>query len=73
MRLYCSYFTKEPIAPETKGIIGVKYTTDRVGATKTVTVTQMLTDKHKDLTIKVLLADGASKAKFQLQYNKKLP
>jgi hypothetical protein len=31
---------KEPIAPGAKGIIGVKYATDRVGAfTKTVTVT----------------------------------
>jgi hypothetical protein len=31
---------KEPIAPGAKGVIGVKYATDRVGAfTKTVTVT----------------------------------
>jgi hypothetical protein len=38
--LYCSTSPKEPIAPETKGIIGVKYATDRIGAfTKTVTVT----------------------------------
>jgi hypothetical protein len=31
---------KEPIAPGAKGVIGVKYATDRIGAfTKTVTVT----------------------------------
>jgi hypothetical protein len=63
MRLYCSYFSKEPIAPGTKGIIGVKYATDRVGATKTVTVTSNADGQAtKILTIKVLLADGALKS-----------
>jgi hypothetical protein len=55
MRLYCTYFSKEPIAPGAKGIIGVKYATDRVGAfTKTVTVTSNADGQAtKILTIKV--------------------
>jgi hypothetical protein len=56
---------KEPIAPGAKGIIGVKYATDRVGAfTKTVTVTSNADGQAtKILTIKgVVLADGASKS-----------
>ena len=45
---------KEPIAPGAKGIIGVKYATDRVGAfTKTVTVTSNAAGQPtKTLTIK---------------------
>ena len=45
---------KEPIAPGAKGIIGVKYATDRVGAfTKTVTVTSNAEGQPtKGLTIK---------------------
>ena len=45
---------KEPIAPGAKGIIGVKYATDRVGAfTKTVTVTSNAAGQEtKTLTIK---------------------
>lgn len=53
---------KEPIAPGTKGIIGVKYATDRVGAfTKTVTVTSNAEGQPtKVLTIKgTVLADPA--------------
>lgn len=53
---------KEPIAPGAKGIIGVKYATDRVGAfTKTVTVTSNAAGQPtKVLTIKgTVLADGA--------------
>ncbi|SDX37564.1 DUF1573 domain-containing protein [Flavobacterium degerlachei] len=56
---------KEPIAPGAKGIIGVQYATDRVGAfTKTVTVTSNAAGQAtKILTIKgVVLADGASKS-----------
>lgn len=56
---------KEPIAPGAKGIIGVQYATDRVGAfTKTVTVTSNAAGQAtKVLTIKgVVLADGASKS-----------
>ena len=56
---------KEPIAPGAKGVIGVKYATDRVGAfTKTVTVTSNAEGQPtKILTIKgVVLADGASKS-----------
>ena len=47
-------FPKEPIAPGAKGIIGVKYATDRVGAfTKTVTVTSNTEGQPtKILTIK---------------------
>jgi hypothetical protein len=32
MWLYCTNITKEPIAPGAKGVIGVQYVTDRVGA-----------------------------------------
>jgi hypothetical protein len=56
---------KEPIAPGGKGIIGVKYATDRVGAfTKTVTVTSNAAGQAtKVLTIKgTVLADEASKS-----------
>ncbi|WP_369752553.1 DUF1573 domain-containing protein [Flavobacterium sp. WC2409] len=56
---------KEPIAPGAKGVIGVKYATDRVGAfTKTVTVTSNAAGQAtKILTIKgVVLADDASKS-----------
>lgn len=47
-------FPKEPIAPGAKGVIGVKYATDRVGAfTKTVTLTSNATQgESKMLTIK---------------------
>lgn len=53
---------KEPIAPGARGVIGVKYATDRVGAfTKTVTVSSNAEGQpSKVLTIKgVVLADGA--------------
>lgn len=56
---------KEPIAPGAKGIIGVKYATDRVGAfTKTVTVTSNAAgNATMVLTIKgTVLADEASKS-----------
>jgi hypothetical protein len=56
---------KEPIAPGAKGVIGVKYATDRVGAfTKTVTVTSNAEGQPtKILTIKgVVLADDAPKS-----------
>jgi hypothetical protein len=56
---------KEPIMPGAKGIIGVQYATDRVGAfTKTVTVTSnALGQPTKILTIKgTVLADGVSKS-----------
>ena len=56
---------KEPIAPGSKGIIGVKYATDRIGAfTKTVTVTSNADGQAtKILTIKgVVLGDDASKS-----------
>jgi hypothetical protein len=56
---------KEPIAPGAKGIIGVKYATDRVGAfTKTVTVTSNAAGQPtKILTIKgTVLADEAPKS-----------
>lgn len=45
---------KEPIMPGAKGVIGVKYATDRVGAfTKTVTITSNATGQPtKILTIK---------------------
>lgn len=51
----CTVPTKptEPIMPGQKGVIGVKYATDRVGPfTKTVTVTSNASDKPKTLTIK---------------------
>ncbi len=53
---------KEPIAPGAKGIIGVKYATDRVGAfTKTVTVSSNAEGQPtKTLTIKgTVLPDPA--------------
>lgn len=53
---------KEPIAPGAKGVIGVKYATDRVGAfTKTVTITSNAEGQPtKVLTIKgTVLADNA--------------
>ncbi|MGO4819223.1 DUF1573 domain-containing protein [Flavobacterium sp. W22_SRS_FP1] len=56
---------KEPIAPGAKGIIGVKYATDRVGAfTKTVTVTSNAAGQAtRVLTIKgTVLADEATKS-----------
>ncbi|MEZ7497530.1 DUF1573 domain-containing protein [Flavobacterium sp. Arc3] len=56
---------KEPIAPGAKGVIGVKYATDRVGAfTKTVTVTSNASGQAtKILTIKgIVLGDDASKS-----------
>ncbi len=56
---------KEPIAPGQKGIIGVKYATDRVGAfTKTVTVTSNAEGQPtKVLTIKgTVLPDEAPKS-----------
>lgn len=55
-------YSKEPIAPGAKGVIGVKYDTARVGAfTKTVTITSNATGTpSKTLTIKgtVLAADA---------------
>lgn len=55
-------FPKEPILPGAKGVIGVKYATDRVGAfTKTVTITSNAEGiPSKVLTIKgtVLAADA---------------
>lgn len=56
---------KEPIAPGAKGVIGVKYATDRVGPfTKTVTVTSNAEGTpSKVLTIKgTVLADPAAKS-----------
>ncbi|MFC5976703.1 MULTISPECIES: DUF1573 domain-containing protein [Flavobacterium] len=53
---------KEPIAPGAKGVIGVKYATDRIGAfTKTVTVTSNAEGQPtKTLTIKgTVLPDPA--------------
>lgn len=54
---------KEPIAPGAKGVIGVKYATDRVGPfTKNVTLTTNATEPTKLLTIKGnVLADPAPK------------
>jgi hypothetical protein len=57
---------KEPIAPGAKGIIGVKYATDRVGPfTKTVTVTSNAQGQpSKVLTIKgTILPDAAPATK----------
>jgi hypothetical protein len=55
-------FPKEPILPGAKGVIGVKYATDRVGSfTKTVTITSNAEgNPSKVLTIKgnVLAADA---------------
>ncbi len=56
---------KEPIAPGAKGVIGVKYATDRVGPfTKTVTVSSNAAGQPtKVLTIKgTVLADAPSKS-----------
>lgn len=56
---------KEPIAPGAKGVIGVKYATDRVGAfTKTVTVSSNAAGQpSKTLTIKgTVLGDDAKKS-----------
>ncbi|MFE3866865.1 DUF1573 domain-containing protein [Flavobacterium sp. LS2P90] len=56
---------KEPIAPGAKGVIGVKYATDRVGPfTKTVTVTSNAAGQAtKTLTIKgTVLAESTSKS-----------
>ncbi|MBF4472137.1 DUF1573 domain-containing protein [Flavobacterium sp. HJJ] len=56
---------KEPIAPGAKGVIGVRYATDRVGAfTKTVTVTSNAEGQPtKVLTIKgTVLPDAAPAA-----------
>ena len=61
----CTVPTKptEPIMPGAKGVIGVKYATDRVGAfTKTVTVNSNASETPKVLTIKgTVLADEAPK------------
>ncbi|HRA72203.1 MAG TPA: DUF1573 domain-containing protein, partial [Flavobacterium sp.] len=55
-------YPKEPIAPGAKGVIGVKYATDRIGAfTKAITITSNATGTpSKTLTIKgtVLAADA---------------
>lgn len=55
---------KEPIAPGAKGIIGVKYATDRVGAfTKSVTVTSNAEGQPtKVLTIKGTVLPDATPA-----------
>ena len=56
---------KEPIAPGAKGIIGVKYDTNRIGAfTKTVTITSNAAGQDKKtVTIKgTVLADAAPKS-----------
>ncbi|HEY0092037.1 MAG TPA: DUF1573 domain-containing protein [Flavobacterium sp.] len=57
-------YPKEPIAPGAKGVIGVKYDTNRVGAfTKTVTLTTNAAEPTKTLTIKGnVLADPAAAA-----------
>ncbi len=58
-------YPKEPIAPGAKGVIGVKYATDRVGAfTKTVTITSNTAETpSKTLTIKgTVLGDDAQKS-----------
>jgi len=54
---------KEPIAPGAKGVIGVKYATDRVGPfTKNVTLTTNAAEPSKLLTIKgTVLADPTPK------------
>ncbi len=58
---------KEPIAPGAKGIIGVKYATDRVGAfTKTVTITSNAEGQAtKVLTIKGTVLPDATPAAAQ--------
>lgn len=58
-------YSKEPIAPGAKGVIGVKYATDRIGAfTKTVTITSNAEGTpSKVLTIKgTVLGDDAPKS-----------
>ncbi|MBD3583883.1 DUF1573 domain-containing protein [Flavobacterium selenitireducens] len=61
----CTVPTKptEPIMPGAKGVIGVKYATDRIGAfTKTVTVNSNASETPKVLTIKgTVLSDEAPK------------
>ena len=55
-------YSKEPIAPGAKGVIGVKYDTSRAGQafTKTVTLTTNAVEPSRTLTIKgnVLAADA---------------
>jgi hypothetical protein len=54
---------REPIAPGAKGVIAVKYATDRPGAfTKTVTVTANIAETAKVLTIKGIVSPDASQA-----------
>ncbi len=56
----CTVPTKptEPIMPGARGVIGVKYATERVGAfTKTVTVTSNASEQPKVLTIKGTVLD----------------
>jgi hypothetical protein len=58
-------FPKEPIAPGAKGVIGVQYATDRIGAfIKTVTITSNAEGMpSKVLTIKgTVLGDDAPKS-----------
>ena len=56
---------KDPIAPGEKGVIGVKYATDRVGAfTKTVTITSNAEGMpSKVVTIKGTVLDDAAAPK----------
>lgn len=57
-------YPKEPIAPGAKGVIGVKYATDRVGAfSKTVTLTTNAAEPTKVLTIKGTVLPGATTPK----------
>jgi hypothetical protein len=59
-------YPKEPIVPNAKGVIGVKYATDRVGAfTKTITITSNAEGTpSKVLTIKgTVLPDPAPATK----------
>ena len=58
-------YPKEPIAPGAKGVIGVKYATDRIGAfTKSITITSNAAGQPtKTLTIKgTVLGDAAPKS-----------
>jgi hypothetical protein len=63
---------KEPIAPGAKGVIGVKYATDRVGAfTKTVTVTSNAEGQPtKTLTIKGTVLPDPTPAKTETPASK---